>query len=144
MAAKPGFETPQMQGGRLDAGYGVLLVDDVADLRFMLRLNLEGSGRFKVLAEGANGLEGVELARLHRPDLVLLDIAMPVKDGLDALPEIRAASPGSRVVILSSFGEQRFGERAMQLGATAYVEKTLPPDVLVTRLVDIMEANLTP
>ena len=78
------------------------------------------------------------------PDLVLLDIAMPVKDGLDALPEIRAASPGSRVVILSSFGEQRFGERAMQLGATAYVEKTLPPDVLVTRLVDIMEANLTP
>jgi DNA-binding NarL/FixJ family response regulator len=128
----------------LDTGYGVLLVDDVADLRFMLRLNLEGSGRFKVLAEGANGLEGVELARLHRPDLVLLDIAMPIKDGLDALPEIRAASPDSRVVILSSFGEQRFGERAMQLGANAYVEKTLAPDALVARLVDIMEAGLTP
>lgn len=128
----------------MDTGYGVLLVDDVADLRFMLRLNLEGSGRFKVLAEGANGLEGVELARLHRPDLVLLDIAMPIKDGLDALPEIRAASPDSRVVILSSFGEQRFGERAMQLGANAYVEKTLAPDALVARLVDIMEAGLTP
>jgi DNA-binding NarL/FixJ family response regulator len=128
----------------LGTGYGVLLVDDVADLRFMLRLNLEGSGRFKVLGEGANGLEGVELARLHRPDLVLLDIAMPVKDGLDALPEIRTASPDSRVVILSSFGEERFGERAMQLGATAYVEKTLAPDALVARLVDIMEAGLTP
>ena len=128
----------------MGAGYGVLLVDDVDDLRFMLRLNLEGSGHFQVLAEGSNGLEGVELARRHRPDLVLLDIAMPLKDGLEALPEIRAASPESRVVILSGFGEHRFGERAMKLEAFAYVEKTLASDALVARLVDIMEADLTP
>jgi DNA-binding NarL/FixJ family response regulator len=128
----------------MGAGYGVLLVDDVDDLRFMLRLNLEGSGRFQVLAEGSNGLEGVELARRHRPDLVLLDIAMPLKDGLEALPEIRAASPESRVVILSGFGEHRFGDRAMKLGAFAYVEKTLAPDALVARLASIMETDLTP
>jgi DNA-binding NarL/FixJ family response regulator len=122
----------------------VLLVDDVADLRFMLRLNLEGSGHFRVVGEAGNGLEGVELAREHQPDLVLLDIAMPIKDGMEALPEIRQASPDSRVVILSSFGEQRYGEQAMQLGASAYVEKTLAPDALVTRLVDVMEDGLTP
>jgi DNA-binding NarL/FixJ family response regulator len=69
---------------------------------------------------------------------------MPIKDGMEALPEIREASPSSRVVILSSFGEQRYGEQAMQLGASAYVEKTLAPDALVARLVDVMEGDLTP
>ncbi len=128
----------------MSPGYEVLLVDDVADLRFMLRLNLEGSGRFRVVGEAGNGAEGVELARAHQPDLVLLDIAMPIKDGLEALPEIREASPSSRVVILSSFGEQRYGEQATRLGASAYVEKTLAPDALVARLVDVMEADLTP
>ena len=126
------------------AGYEVLLVDDVADLRFMLRLNLEESGRFRIVAEAANGLEGVELAREHQPDLVLLDIAMPVRDGIEALPDIRAASPDSRVVVLSGFGEQRYGPRALELGASACVEKTLAPDALVARLVDVMESGLTP
>lgn len=128
----------------MTAGYAVLLVDDVADLRFMLRLNLEGSGRFHVVGEAGNGLEGVALARERQPDLVLLDIAMPLQDGLESLPQIREASPASRVVILSSFGEQRYGEQAMRLGASAYVEKTLAPDALVARLVDVMEADLTP
>jgi DNA-binding NarL/FixJ family response regulator len=128
----------------MDAGYEVLLVDDIADLRFMLRLNLEGSGRFQVVAEASNGLEGIELARQHQPDLVLLDIAMPVKDGMEALPDIRTASPESRVVILSSFEEQRYGDQAIRLGASAYIEKTLPPDALVARLVDVMERDLTP
>lgn len=126
------------------ADYGVLLVDDVADLRFMLRLNLEGSGHFRVVAEAGNGLEGVALARQHQPDLVLLDIAMPLQDGLESLPQIREASPESRVVILSSFGEQRYGDQALRLGASAYVEKTLAPDALVARLVDVMKADLTP
>src|SRR5213082_3571948 len=124
--------------------YSVLLVDDVADLRFMLRLNLDGSGRFSTIGEASNGQEGIELAREHQPDLVLLDIAMPIQDGLDALPEILEVSPQSRVVILSSFGEQRYGERALALGASAYVEKTLAPDALVQRLVDVMEGDLTP
>jgi DNA-binding NarL/FixJ family response regulator len=124
--------------------YAVLLVDDVADLRFMLRLNLEGSGRFAVVGEAGNGDEGIALAKAHQPDLILLDIAMPIRDGIEALPEIRAVAPESRVVILSSFGEQRYGTRALELGAVAYVEKTLAPDALVTRLVDVMEGGLTP
>ena|SRR5215213_8787456 len=128
----------------MEAGYEVLLVDDVADLRFMLRLNLEGSGQFRVVAEASNGVEGVELAREHRPDLVLLDIAMPVKDGIEALPEIREVSPESRVVVLSSFGEHRYGDQARRLGAAAYVEKTLAPDALVARLIDVMGGDLTP
>jgi DNA-binding NarL/FixJ family response regulator len=128
----------------MQAGYGVLLVDDMADLRFMLRLNLEGSGQFHVVGEATNGVEAIELARERRPELVLLDIAMPVKDGMEALPEILVASPESRVVILSSFGEQRYGAKALELGAVAYVEKTLAPDALVARLIDLMAGGATP
>jgi DNA-binding NarL/FixJ family response regulator len=118
--------------------YGVLLVDDAPDLRLMLRLNLEGSGRFAVLAEAEDGEQGVALADAHQPDLVLLDIAMPRQDGLTALPLIRAASPRSRVVVLSSFEEARLGRQALDLGAFAYFEKVLAPEALVARLVELM------
>jgi DNA-binding NarL/FixJ family response regulator len=137
---------PRSDAGNGGVGepYGVLLVDDVADLRLMVRLNLEGSGRFKVLAEAADGADGVALAGVHRPDLVLLDIGMPVQGGLEALPLIQEASPDSRIVILSAFEEQRYGTAARDLGAAAYVEKTLPPDQLVGRLVDLMAAAKAP
>lgn len=126
---------------KADGRFGVLLVDDVADLRLMLRLNLEGSGRFAVLAEAGDGQEGVRLAEDHQPDLVLLDIAMPVMDGLEALPQIRDAAPGTRVVILSGFEECRLGGKALDLGATAYLEKSLPPEQLVARLIELMNGN---
>ncbi len=126
---------------RADGRFGVLLVDDVADLRLMLRLNLEGSGRFAILAEAADGEEGVKLAEDHQPDLVLLDIAMPVMDGLEALPRIRNVAPGTRVVILSGFEEAQLGGKALGLGASAYLEKTLPPEQLVARLVELMNGN---
>jgi DNA-binding NarL/FixJ family response regulator len=124
--------------------YGVLLVDDVADMRLMLRLQLEASGRFAVLAEAGDGAEAIELAGVHRPDLVVLDIAMPVQDGLHALPLIREASPKSRVVMLSGFEEQRLGAAALDGGARAYIEKGLPPDRIVARLVELMDASLSP
>jgi len=63
----------------------VLVADDVADLRELVTLSLERSGRFEVVAEARNGAEAVALAERHRPDLCLLDMAMPVMDGLEAL-----------------------------------------------------------
>lgn len=110
----------------------------------MLRLSLEASHRFAVLAEAENGLRGVELAREHQPDLILLDIAMPVQDGLEALPALREAAPDSRVVILSGFEERQHGAEALELGASAYLEKSLPPERLVARLLEVMEAPPTP
>jgi DNA-binding NarL/FixJ family response regulator len=118
--------------------YAVVLVDDADDLRLMLRLNLEDSDRFVVVGEAADGAEGVELARQSQPDLVLLDIAMPVQDGFEALPQIRDAAPRTRVVILSSFEEQRLGRKAENLGATAFLEKSMAPDELIARLLDLM------
>jgi DNA-binding NarL/FixJ family response regulator len=124
--------------------YGVLLVDDVAELRTLLRLSLELSGRFTILGEAENGVQGVELAGQHQPDLVLLDISMPLQDGLESLPMIRSASPRSKIVMLSGFEERRLGSTALGLGASAYLEKGLPPERIVDELLDVMGGTVSP
>jgi DNA-binding NarL/FixJ family response regulator len=116
----------------------VLLADDVGELRALVRLTLERSGSFEVVAEAGNGEEAIEAAGSVQPDLVLLDVSMPVMDGLEALPLILEASPGARVVMLSGFAEERLGDEARRLGAIAYLEKGVPPRELVTRLLDVL------
>jgi DNA-binding NarL/FixJ family response regulator len=115
----------------------VLLVDDVPDLRTLIRTVLEGSGVFKVVAEAGDGLEAVEQARLHQPDLTLLDLSMPRGDGLQALPLVREAAPETLVVILSGFERERMWKITSQLGAVGYLEKGTPPDELVETLIEL-------
>jgi DNA-binding NarL/FixJ family response regulator len=101
----------------------VLIVDDVEDLRALLRLALSFHEMFDVVAEAADGLEAVAQAELHHPDLVILDLSMPVLDGLEALPLILRAAPDARVVVVSGFAESRMREPALAAGAVAYLEK---------------------
>ncbi len=102
----------------------VVLVDDSEDLLFLVRGALERSGRFRIVAEAADGEQGVAAVGSCRPDLVLLDIAMPVMDGLQALPLIREACPTSIVVMLSAFGDSSgMPQRAMDMGANGYIHK---------------------
>lgn len=101
----------------------VLLCDDTADIRGLLRLSLTMDPDIEIVGEAANGAEGVALAAQLQPDVVLLDLAMPVMDGLAALPQIRVVSPESRVAILSGFDEKRLAEQALRLGALRYLEK---------------------
>lgn len=102
----------------------VVLIDDSADLRFLVRGALERSGKFVIVAEAADGQEGVAAVAAARPDLVLLDIAMPVMDGLQALPLIRAGCPAATVVMLSAFDDSSgMPERAMGMGAHGYIHK---------------------
>jgi DNA-binding NarL/FixJ family response regulator len=114
------------------------LADDVFDLRFMVKLALERSGRFVVVAEAENGDEAVKMAEQHQPDLVLLDVSMPVKDGLQALPDIRAVSPDAKVVMLSGFEASRLAAAALESGAAAYLEKGIPPGELVDELLKVL------
>ena len=100
-----------------------LLVDDVEDIRALLRVLMQQDGRFDVVAEASDGEEAIALAREHRPDLVVLDLAMPVMDGLTALPELRRALPDVRVVILSGFPVDQMGPAAREAGAVGYLEK---------------------
>jgi DNA-binding NarL/FixJ family response regulator len=101
----------------------VLLVDDVEDLRALLRLLMGQDGRFDVVAEASDGQEALALAELHRPDVVVLDLAMPVMDGMTALPGLRAAVPGVRVVVLSGFPIEEMGPTSADAGAVGYIEK---------------------
>lgn len=101
----------------------VVVVDDTPDIRMLLRRGLQRFGPFTVIAEAGDGSEGVDQVRRHQPDLVVLDLAMPVMDGLEALPLIRQASPRSKVVVLSGFESDRMGRSALERGAAAYVQK---------------------
>ncbi|TAL22371.1 MAG: response regulator [Frankiales bacterium] len=114
-----------------DRAIRVLVVDDTADLRFLLRMALGSESDIDVVGEAGDGREAVEAARRHRPDVMLLDLAMPVMDGLEALPLVRAASPGTQVVILSGFEATSMAASASAAGAAAYVQKGAAPDVII-------------
>lgn len=100
----------------------VVIVDDTPDLRDLLRLALTRGG-FEVVAEAGDGREGIEAVRAQRPDVVLLDLAMPVMDGLEALPTIRRLCPGATIIVLSGFGATQMSVRAVAAGADGYVQK---------------------
>jgi DNA-binding NarL/FixJ family response regulator len=100
----------------------VVLVDDTPEIRFLLRVGLEVE-HFEVVGEAVNGLEAIKLAQAEQPDVVLLDLAMPIMDGLEAIPKIRAACPATKIVVLTAFDTAQMYEEAMSRGADAYIEK---------------------
>lgn len=113
----------------------VLIVDDHAMVRQGLRTFLELQNTstlpIEVTGEAATGLEAVKLAKQTQPDIVLLDLVMPEMDGLQATPKIIEASPHSRVIILTSFGEEEKVLPAIRAGAQGYLLKDIPPAELV-------------
>ena len=104
----------------------VLVVDDTPDLRDLITMALERTGEFEVVAHAENGREAIDAAAAYEPDLVLLDIAMPVMDGLEALPLVRAACPDAIVVMLSGFGASEMTTKALAGGADGYIQKGQP------------------
>lgn len=109
----------------------VLIVDDAEDLRSLVRFRMERDERLEVVGEAQDGIEAVEQARLLKPDVVILDVAMPRMDGLEALPLIREALPKVRVIMLSAFNESTMAETARAAGADSYVVKGSPLAELV-------------
>ncbi len=105
-----------------EAALRVLIADDAPDIRLLLRMYLTDT-RLEVVGEATNGAEAVEIARAEKPDAVILDLAMPVMDGLQAIPLIKEASPDTKIVVLSGFDADRMAERALKLGADTYLQK---------------------
>jgi DNA-binding NarL/FixJ family response regulator len=110
----------------------VLLVDDVDDLRMMFRKTFERDPRFEVVGEARDGYEAIEQARTHQPDVIILDIAMPRMDGLEAIPLLHKASPPSKILVLSGFDTARVAAKALELTATAFLEKGAPAAQIIS------------
>lgn len=108
----------------------VFLCDDVPEFRALMRAFLEEAPECEVVGEAADGVAGVQGVASTRPDVVLLDLDMPGGDGLSAIPGMRQAVPGARIVVLSSFAADRMERRVLDAGADAYLEKRTPlPEV---------------
>lgn len=109
----------------------VVIADDEPLIRAGIRMILTSAPDIEVVAEAANGREAVELARSHAPDVVLLDIQMPVMDGLTALGELRRAAAEVRALILTTFGEKENVLRALGEGGAGFLLKDSAPGELI-------------
>jgi CheY-like chemotaxis protein/PAS domain-containing protein len=117
------WEPPATDGEVTAGALRIVLADDSDDLRMLLRTQLQMTGHIEVVGEAISGPEAVDVVARTTPDVLLLDLAMPEGNGLDAIPEIRRVSPDTRIVMLSGFSRDHFGVRALESGADAYVEK---------------------
>jgi DNA-binding NarL/FixJ family response regulator len=102
----------------------VLVCDDVEAFRALMRYALQEDPGIEVVGEAADGMAAIGAAESLQPDVVLLDLTMPVLDGIDAIPAVLERAPAARVVALSGWGAERVAEAALEQGAIAYVEKS--------------------
>lgn len=117
--------------------FRVVVADDSADMRALLSAALEATGRFQVVARCSDGVEALEAVRRHQPDLALLDLGMPNLGGIEVLPDLVAASPSSRVIVVSGFPRGRLAHMTLAQGAVGYVEKGLSAKAMVNDIVSV-------
>ncbi|MFD8148404.1 response regulator [Streptomyces sp. NPDC059708] len=119
-------DTPGRGPGRIR----VLLVDDHQVVRRGLRTFLEVQEDIEVVGEAADGAEGTDRAEELRPDVILMDVTMPGTDGIEALRRLRDLGNPARVLVVTSFTEQRTVVPALRAGAAGYLYKDIDPDAL--------------
>ena len=119
-----------------------MVVDDHPIVRNGLRDALEGSGRFDVVGLAGDGEEAVRNARELAPEVIVMDVIMPNKDGIDACREIMELLPDTRVMMLTASTEEDAVIEAMAAGATGYLQKYSRPEELVEAVLDVAEGRL--
>ena len=112
----------------------MLICDDNDAMRMLLGVLVDGSPKLRVVGEAANGNDAVAQARLLQPNVILLDLAMPVRSGLEALPELREVAPDARVIVYSGFAGGVVAEDVLALGAADYLEKGAHPDTILATI----------
>jgi DNA-binding NarL/FixJ family response regulator len=116
---------------------GVLLVDDSYSVRTEIRLLLEDAG-FTVVGEGSHGAEGVTLARELRPEVVVMDVRMPILDGIAATGYITRELAGTRVIVFSAFDDEDLAEAAEAAGASRFLSKDASPAAIADAVQDAL------
>ena len=116
----------------------VLLIDDNATFtRFAVRF-IEAEAQFDIVGVAQNARDGLSLAETHRPDAILLDLAMPDVNGLEAIPMLQQAVPKSKIVVLSMHDGIEYSNKALSLGASGFVSKKAMVQELVPLLNDLL------
>ena len=120
----------------------VMVVDDHPIMRSGLRDVLEASGRFQVVGQAADGEEAVRTVEELEPEVIVMDVIMPNKDGIDACREIMELLPETRVLMLTASSEEDAVIEAIAAGATGYLHKYSRPEELVQAVLDVAEGRL--
>jgi two-component system response regulator NreC len=115
-------------------GLRILIADDHPIVRKHVRRILEEQPSFSVCGEAYDGVEAIEEAQRLKPDVVVLNVSMPILNGLDAGRKIKTVLPETAIVILSSHADRHFIEEAKKIGARAYVAKSKAAEALVTAI----------
>jgi DNA-binding NarL/FixJ family response regulator len=118
-----------------------LLADDHTIVREGLRALLLADSGIEVVGEAVNGREAVDLAMSLRPDVVVMDIAMPQLNGLEATSKIRAALPGTKVIILSAHSDDAYIDRVIAIGASGFLIKQTSAQILARAIHEVMEGK---
>ncbi|MBP7690602.1 MAG: response regulator transcription factor [Anaerolineales bacterium] len=120
----------------------LLLADDHAVLRSGLRLLLDAQPDLRVVGEAGDGAEALHLASQLQPDLILLDLTMPGLSGLEALPALRKAAPGARVLILTMHDDEGYLRQALRAGAAGYVLKKAADAELISAVRAVLRGEV--
>lgn len=115
----------------------ILIVDDAAFMRMMLRDTLKKNG-YENLIEAADGEIAVQTFKTESPDLVIMDITMPNKNGLEALKEIKAINPDARIVMCSAMGQESMVVEAIKSGAKDFIVKPFKADRVLKTVESIL------
>ena len=116
----------------------VLIADDHALVRAGLRQYLQEGGRFEQIAEASSGMQTLDMLRGGHFDLLILDINMPDRGGLDILRHVRAGHPELRVLVLSGYPERQYAVNVLKAGASGYLSKDSAPDELSKAVSQVM------
>ena len=119
----------------------VLLADDHTLVREGLRMVLEAEKGIRVIAEARSGREAVQVAKKFRPDVVVMDIAMPLLNGFEATRQILKAIPTTKILILSAYNDVEYVKRVTALGATGYLLKQSSAKVLSKAIREVQKGN---
>ena len=119
----------------------VMLVDDHSIMRDLLRDALENTGEFRVVAQAADGAEALRMVAEAAPDVIVMDVIMPVMDGIEACREITELPPGTKVLMLTTSNEKDGIVRSIAAGATGYLQKYSGKEQLLTTLREVAEGE---
>jgi DNA-binding NarL/FixJ family response regulator len=121
----------------------VLICDDDSSMRSLLRVVVELSPGMQVVGDAADGEVAIREASRLQPDVILLDLAMPVLSGLDALPRLRECAADAKIIVLAGFSTATVADQVHALGAASYIEKGADPEAIVAAIERVVAGTTT-